>query len=208
MTAPRDWRLLLWHVRYDLGVRVTTSARKAWTTACNPQARVVIDRPTRIGPGFELEIGDSSAFIVGPGADFRRGFVCEIADGGRVVIGEGTIFTGHCMIQCSTSIEIGQRCAFGQSTLIYDGAHRYTTLDQHWLDQGYDFTPIRIGDGAGISDKSTVTADIGERAIIASHSVVNRPIPAYCVAAGVPARVVRKFGPHEQGPSSVPVSTG
>jgi acetyltransferase-like isoleucine patch superfamily enzyme len=43
-----------------------------------------------------------------------------------------------------------------------------------------------------------VQAEVGERAMIASQSVVNRPIPAYSVAAGVPARVIRRFGPDDQ----------
>jgi acetyltransferase-like isoleucine patch superfamily enzyme len=116
------------------------------------------------------------------------------------VIGAGSVFTSNCLIQCSTSIEIGERCAFGQSVLIVDGYHRYTGLENHWLDQGYDYRPIRIGDGAGISAKCTIQADVGERSMIANHSVVNRPIPAYCVAAGAPARVVRYFGPADQRP--------
>jgi acetyltransferase-like isoleucine patch superfamily enzyme len=139
--------------------------------------------------------------IVGPGVDFRRGFVCEIGGEGRVEIGAGTTFTSHALVQCSTSIEIGRRCAFGQAVLIVDGYHRYDDPGRHWLDQGYDFRPIKIGDGAGISDKCTIQADVGERAMIASHSVVNRPIPAYVVAAGSPARVVRYFGPPDQNPA-------
>jgi acetyltransferase-like isoleucine patch superfamily enzyme len=139
--------------------------------------------------------------IIGPGVDFRRGFVCEISGEGRVEIGAGTTFTSHTLVQCSTSIEIGTRCAFGQSVLIVDGYHRYADPGRHWLDQGYDFRPIKIGDGAGISDKCTIQADIGERAMIASHSVVNRAIPAYVVAAGSPARVVRYFGPPDEGPA-------
>ncbi len=90
---------------------------------------------------------------------------------------------------------IGPRCAFGQSALIFDGTHRYADAGRHWGEQGWDFEPITIGAGVGVSDKCTIHASIGERAMIASHSVVNRPIPAYSVAAGVPARVVRRFGP-------------
>jgi acetyltransferase-like isoleucine patch superfamily enzyme len=168
--------------------------------AIHRHCRVEFQGPVHLGPGFHLEIPDAGSFIVGAGVSFRRGFVCEIHDGGQVSIGAGTTFTSYGLIQCSTSIEIGERCAFGQSTLIVDGYHRYLGLDDHWLDQGYDFRPIRIGDGAGVSDKCTVQADIGERAMIASQSVVNRPIPAYSVAAGVPARVIRYFGPPEQRP--------
>src|SRR5206468_1766130 len=96
--------------------------------------------------------------------------------------------------QCSTSIEIGARCSIGQSVLIYDGTHRYDDANRHWHEQGYDFRPVKIGDGVGISDKCTVNADIGERAMIGSQSVVNRPVPPYSVAAGVPARVIKRFG--------------
>lgn len=137
--------------------------------------------------------------IVGPGVDFRRDFVCEIGGEGRVVIGAGCVFTSNVLIQCSTSIEIGERCIFGQSVLIVDGQHRYLDPERHWLDQGSDFHPFKIGAGAGISDKCTVQAEIGERAMIASQSVVNRPVPPYSVAAGSPARVIRRFGPAEQG---------
>ncbi len=162
--------------------------------------RVEFKGPVRIGPGFQLEIPENGTFIVGPGVDFRRGFVCEIVGRGRVVIGAETVFTSNCLIQCATSIEIGYRCAFGQSTLIVDGYHRYARHDRHWLEQGYDFRPIKIGDGVGVSDKCTIQADIGERSMIASQTAIDRPIPPYCVAAGKPARVVRYFGPPEQRP--------
>lgn len=139
---------------------------------------------------------------MGPGVDFRRGFVCEIGGEGTVTIGAGTIFTSNALIQCSTSITIGERCAFGQSVLLVDGFHKYTGLDQHWLNQGYDFRPLTIGDGVGVSDKCTVQASIGERAMIASHSAVTRDIPAFTVAAGSPARVVRNFGPEREQPAA------
>jgi acetyltransferase-like isoleucine patch superfamily enzyme len=179
-----------------------TSARLLAIRASHRHCHVEFQGPVYIGPGFELEIPDSGTLIVGPDVKFRRGFVCEISGSGSVVIGARTDFTSHCLIQCSTSIEIGERCAFGQSTLIFDGRHRYLGPDEHWLDQGWDFQPVRIGDGVGVSDKCTIHADIGENAIIASHSVVNRPIPAYCVAAGAPARVVRYFGPEDRSPTS------
>jgi acetyltransferase-like isoleucine patch superfamily enzyme len=172
-----------------------TAVRKAGIRATHTHCRVEFQGPVRLGPGFQLDIPDAGTFIVGPGVDFRRGFVCEIVGNGRVTIGAGTTFTSHTLIQCSTSIDIGERCAIGQSTLIVDGRHRYLDADGHWLEQGYDYQPLRIGDGVGISDKCTIQNSIGDRSMIVSHSVVNREIPAYCVAAGVPARVIRRFGP-------------
>lgn len=154
--------------------------------------------PVRLGPGFSLFVPDGGSFVVEPGVDFRRNFACEIEGDGRVEIGAGTVFTANTLIQCSTEVRIGKRCAFGQATLIADGYHRYRDHERHWTEQGYDFRPIRIGDGAAISDKCTVQADVGERAIVASGSVVNRPVPPYCLAVGAPARVIRYFGPPER----------
>jgi acetyltransferase-like isoleucine patch superfamily enzyme len=135
--------------------------------------------------------------------DFRRGFVCEIHGNGRVEIGAGSIFTAHALLQCSTSIDIGERCVFGQSVLIVDGYQRYGGSEGHWLDQGYDYRPITIGRWVGVSDKCTIQASVGEQSMIASHSVVNRPIPPFSLASGSPARVVRYFGPDDQRPMAV-----
>jgi acetyltransferase-like isoleucine patch superfamily enzyme len=202
----RDRLLKLpWEARYVWGERAATQARLLAIRATHGHARVVFRGAVRIGPGFQLSIPDAGTFVVGEGVDFRRGFVCEIAGDGKVVIGAGTTFTSHCLIQCATSIEIGERCAFGQSTLIVDGYHRYDDPSIHWLEQGYDYRPLKIGDEVGVSDKCTVQANIGKRAMIASQSVVNRDIPPYSLAAGAPARVVRKFGPEDRKDGESPV---
>jgi acetyltransferase-like isoleucine patch superfamily enzyme len=181
-----------------LGGRLATWMRYTAIRATHLHCNVEIGRPVRLGPGFSLYVPDNGSFVVEPGVDFRRDFRCEVEGDGRVEIGAGTVFTSNTLIQCSTLVSIGKRCAFGQSTLIVDGYHRYQDHERHWMEQGYDHRPIHIGDGAGISDKCTIQADIGERAMIASGSVVNRPIPPYCLAVGAPARVVKYFGPPER----------
>lgn len=201
MLAADDVLKLPWRARYRWGQRLTTGLRLVTLRATHLHCRLEFQGPVRIGPGFHLDIPDSGTLIVGAGVDFRRGFVCEVGGHGRVVIGPGTAFTSQALIQCTTSIEIGRRCAFGQSTLIADGYHRYSDPNRHWLEQGYDYRPLKIGDEVGVSDKCTIQADIGDRAMIASQSVVDRAIPAFCVAAGSPARVVRYFGPADQDPS-------
>jgi acetyltransferase-like isoleucine patch superfamily enzyme len=192
------WRKLPWTARYVFGARFASWLRLTAIRLTHMHCDIQIARPVRLGPGFSLHIPDNGSFIVGPGVDFRRDFKCEIAGGGRVEIGPGTVFTSNTLIQSSTLVSIGARCAFGQSTLIVDAHHRYRDHERHWAEQGYDYSSIRIGDGAGISDKCTIQADVGERAMIASGSVVNRPIPPFCLAVGSPARVVRYFGPPDR----------
>jgi acetyltransferase-like isoleucine patch superfamily enzyme len=198
MEWSKNARRIGWTIRYQYGSRAASRLRQLLVRVTHMHCTVEFQGPVRLGPGFMLDIPDRGTFIVGPGVDFRRGFVCEISGQGRVEIGANTAFTSNALIQCTSSITIGKRCAFGQSVLIVDGHHRYRDPDVHWLDQGYDLRPIRIGDGAGISDKCTIQSDVGERAMVGSGSVVNRPIPPYTVAFGSPARVIRYFGPPER----------
>ena len=53
-----------------------------------------------------------------------------------------------------------------------DGNHRFRDHTKHMNDQGYDYRPITIGPEANILTKCTVLADVGEKAVIAAHSVV------------------------------------
>lgn len=182
-----------WRLRYQTGAHLASELRRLSVVATHRHCRIEFRGPVRLGPGFALRIPDNGTLIIGAGVDLRRGFVCEISGDGRVVIGDGTIFTSHALIQCSTSIEIGKRCAFGQAVLLSDGNHRYGDPTKNLLDQGYNFRPLSIGDNAIITAKATVMADVGEGALVGAGSVVTKPIPPHCLALGAPARVVRSF---------------
>lgn len=45
----------------------------------------------------------------------------------------------------------------------------------------------------------TIVADLGERAMVGANSVVLRPVPAFTVVGGVPARELEYFGPAREG---------
>lgn len=169
--------------------------RKQWVLLRHPHANIVFEGPVYLGPGFSLHIPDGGTFIVGPGVEFRRNFRAEIAGNGRLVIGAGCYLTYDAVIACSTSIEIGKRCGLGQSLYMTDGNHRYRDLDKPFLQQGYNFRALKIEDDVQIFSKCTVTNSIATRSIIGANSIVTKPIPPYCVAAGVPARVIEYFGP-------------
>lgn len=179
-----------WRLRHR-AARLASSLRRLQVTVTHGHATVRFDGPVRLGPGFALDLQGPGTLLVGPGVDFRRGFVCEISGDGRVEIGAGSIFTRDALVQCSTSIVIGRRCVFGQSAMLADGNHRFTDPDRHLLDQGYDFRPLVIGDGAVVMAKCTVLASLGARAIVAANSVVTRDVPAYTLVGGAPARPLR-----------------
>jgi acetyltransferase-like isoleucine patch superfamily enzyme len=187
-------RRLLRKLSYAWGPRIASAARKRWLLLRHPHVDIRFEGPVYLGPGFSLFCPEGGTFHVGPWVEFRRDFRCELHNG-TVKIGGGTIFTYSVLMQCSSTIEIGERCMFGQSTLVVDGNHRFRDLDRPMLQQGYDLTPIHIGDDATITTKCTIIADIGERAFIGANSVVTKPVPPFTVAAGVPAKVIEEFGP-------------
>ncbi|HWB68040.1 MAG TPA: acyltransferase, partial [Mycobacteriales bacterium] len=92
---------------------------------------------------------------------------------------------------------------FGQAVMIADGNHKFRDHTQHLLDQGYEFRPITIGDNAIVTSKCTILNSIGDGAVIGANSVVTKPVPAFCLAVGAPARVVEYFGPPERRPEGV-----
>jgi acetyltransferase-like isoleucine patch superfamily enzyme len=180
---------------YHRGPRLMSWLRKRWVLLRHPHANVSFHPTCYLGPGFSVHIPENGTLVVGPGVEFRRGFRAEIQGSGRLTIGAGSVFTYYVLIQCSTSIEIGERCMFGQSTLVVDGNHRFRDLDRPMLEQGYDFTPIRIEDDATITTKCTIIADVGRRAFVAANTVVSKPVPAFTLVAGVPARELDYYGP-------------
>jgi acetyltransferase-like isoleucine patch superfamily enzyme len=169
--------------------------RRQWVLARHPHATIRFGRGVYIGPGFSLDIRDAGTFLVGDDVEFRRDFRAEIAGDGVIRIGSGTHFTYSVLIQCSTTIEIGQRTMFGQSTIVVDGQHRFRDLTRPMLEQGYDFHHVTIEDDATITTKCTIMADVGRRAFVGANSVVTRPVPPYTVAVGAPARPIDYFGP-------------
>jgi acetyltransferase-like isoleucine patch superfamily enzyme len=175
--------------------------RKRWVLFRNPHAHIEFQGPVYLGPGFSLDMPHGGTFIVGPGVQFRRGFRAEFDSAStRITIGGGSAFTYEVVIQCASSIDIGEHCVFGQGALLVDGNHRFRDLTRPMLVQGYDLRPLTLGAGVFVASKGTVIADVGERTIVGANAVVTRPLPPFCVATGVPARVIDYFGPPGQEP--------
>ena len=91
-------------------------------------------------------------------------------------------------------VEIGEHCMFANGCFVTDANHRFDDPEKPVPWQGFTTKgPTRIGDnvwcGANVVITSGVT--IGERCVIGANSVVTTDLPAYSIAAGAPARVLR-----------------
>jgi acetyltransferase-like isoleucine patch superfamily enzyme len=169
--------------------------RQRWVIFRHPAADIRFGRNVYLGPRFSLFIPEDGTFVVGDGVEFRRDFRAEVQQHGRVTIGSGSVFTYSVLVQCTTTIDIGERCMFGQSTILLDGQHRFRDLTRPMLEQGYDFQSIRIENDAVITTKCTIMADVGTHAFVGANSVVTKAVPPYTVVVGAPARPIEYFGP-------------
>jgi len=99
---------------------------------------------------------------------------------------------------------VGPNCHLGRvhverDVLLASGVHIPSGAKTHRIDdpsrpireQGDDEQLVRIGAGSWIGEAAVIMADVGRDTVVGAGAVVTRPLPAECIAAGVPARVVR-----------------
>jgi acetyltransferase-like isoleucine patch superfamily enzyme len=100
------------------------------------------------------------------------------------------------MIAAVELVEIGEHCMLANGCLVTDGDHRFDDPDRPVPWQGFTSKgPTRIGANAWLGANVVVTSGvtIGERCVIGANSVVTRDIPAFSIAAGAPAKVLRRI---------------
>jgi virginiamycin A acetyltransferase len=91
------------------------------------------------------------------------------------------------------------RCQIGENTLLGSGVHIMSGKGQHNFndlnapikDQGGHFEKVSIGKNSWLGNGALVMANIGESCIIGAGSVVIQDIPAFSIAAGNPAKVIK-----------------
>jgi acetyltransferase-like isoleucine patch superfamily enzyme len=113
---------------------------------------------------------------------------------GRVRIGSETFLNIGVMVAAHELVEIGDHCMFANGCFITDANHRFDDLETPVPYQGFTSKgPTRVGDnvwcGANVVITSGVT--VGERCVIGANSVVTQDLPAFSIAAGVPAKRLR-----------------
>ena len=146
---------------------------------------IAIGEDTLIGPFVSLSAG------MVPGQDLGPVPVLQIGD--RCVIGRGSHIVAH------HSLVIGDDVFTGPYVYVTDQNHGYADPDVPIGRQLPRNAAVRIGSGSWLGAGAVVLpgACIGRNVVIAAGSVVRGTVPDRCVAAGVPARVVRRFQPGE-----------
>lgn len=120
-----------------------------------------------------------------------------ITPGAQLIIGSNTGISGG-SICAGMSVEIGSRCLIGANVTIADTDFHTMNPVGRYDDrnlQDVAVSPIVIEDDVFIGSGSTILKGvrIGRNSVIGANSVVTKNIPSDSIAAGNPARVLKKL---------------
>jgi acetyltransferase-like isoleucine patch superfamily enzyme len=142
---------------------------------------------------------DGGRIVLGRGVHLYRGTLIEVGSGGSVTIGDNTHVQSGCNIKGFLgSVHIGANVQLAPGCGFSPYEHEFGDLERPIREQGIVTRgDIVIEDDAwlGLGVYVLDGVRIGRGAVIGAGSVVTRNIPAYAIAAGVPARVLRYRGP-------------
>jgi acetyltransferase-like isoleucine patch superfamily enzyme len=123
----------------------------------------------------------------------------------RIRIGSGTFLNVGVMVAAQERVDIGDHCMLANGCFLSDASHRFDDPEMPVPWQGFTSKgPTRIGDnvwcGVNVAIMSGVT--VGERCVIGANSVVTQDLPPFSIAAGAPARALRRVEYEaDRGPS-------
>lgn len=127
------------------------------------------------------EINVTNTFFIHSGCDVM------VFNDAKLNLGSGYI-NRYCKIRCYNEISIGQNVAISENFSVWD-------YDAHQIVGSVNNFPqkVAIGNSVWIGTNVTVLkgVTIGDGAIIAAGSLVNKDIPEYCLAGGVPAKILK-----------------
>lgn len=115
--------------------------------------------------------------------------------GYNITLGKGTYINVNCNFIDDGKIIIGEKVMFGPAVTIATVGHPIKPDMREYMYTA----PVRIEDNVWIGGNVTICAGvtIGENSVIGAGSVVIHDIPANCVAAGNPCKVIREINEHD-----------
>lgn len=98
-------------------------------------------------------------------------------------------------IYCTKSIVIEDYVLTADKVYISDNLHGYEDISLPILKQPIiQNNTVTIGEGSWLGEHVCVMgANIGKHCVIGANSVVTKDIPAYSIAVGSPARVIKRY---------------
>ncbi len=175
---------------HSLYTRLVRSSFGAMGKGCTVQARMRCGNPGDIFLGDNVFIG-SDAWI-----DCFTGYA-GVKFSPRLEIGDDTMIGYHSHIMVIGTMKIGRHVLIADKVYISDNLHGFEDVTLPIFQQPMIHRPVVIEDEVWLGENVCVLpgVTIGKHAVIGSNSVVTKDVPAFSVAAGVPAKVIRRYDP-------------
>ncbi len=155
--------------------------------------------PVRGGGRGTVQIGENTNFGLRLAGRLGSGEILLQArtPEAEIIIGRDNWLNNNTSLCAVQSIRIGNFCRIGDLVSIMD-------TDFHEIDPVTRnrsvgvIKPVSIGNNVWIGSRVMVLkgASIGDNSVIAAMSVVTSAIPPNCIAAGIPAKVIRQIEQH------------
>lgn len=205
--ASRFQRCLIrWLDQYGLELPLPLKVARMWMQF---NRYATISDETLLGPqAWCFNPKGNASDILMEGRVIFRGFIRLERFGRGFLRIEPDVYVGDdTLISCADSIHIGRYTLIAHNVHIFDNnSHPMDWRDRqtHWASIGdrcpdetlpIKHAPVRIGQHVWIGFNSIIHkgVTIGDRSIVAAGSVVMEDIPPDSLAAGNPARIIRKL---------------
>jgi acetyltransferase-like isoleucine patch superfamily enzyme len=158
---------------------------------------VRIDFPNRIEEPGSIAIGNNVGL-------YSRSWLnpvtlwCGTKYDGKIRMGDGVRIGYGCQISAASSITIDDDAAISSGVVIMDHMHDYRYIGRSiYRAPISEPRPVYIGKRAFLGAYCFIGpgVQIGEQAVVGANVVVTKDVPAYCVAVGNPARILRYHDP-------------
>jgi acetyltransferase-like isoleucine patch superfamily enzyme len=153
--------------------------------------RLRISENVRITNKDRVQIGNN--VTIGKNVDI---FPVGGAYPSKVIIGNNVNIGDYNRFASCDCVEIGDDVLFAAYVHITDHSHEFKDINKPVVKQGvFSKGPVNIGNGSWLGYRSEVLSGvtIGEHCVIAAGAIVTKDVPPYSVAAGIPAKVIKRY---------------
>ena len=180
----------------------------------NIEGNEIIGSPSEVGVSAVVFQGKGNKLVIGEKVRFTDVRIRFVGSNGTLIIGDGAVIRGMFGVYENCTITIGEGSRFNKPVALITGEGRSITIGKGCLFADVRFRTtdfhsvidrktgkrlnaakdIVVGDRVWIAEECRVYkgVTIGEGSIIGAGSLVLKDVPAYSLAAGVPAKVRRK----------------
>jgi len=113
----------------------------------------------------------------------------------KIKIGNNTSIEQRLHLTCASEVEIGENVVILADVMITDINHKYSEINKNVMLQDLDVKETRIGNHCfiGMGARIMAGSKLGDNCIVGANSVVIGEFQGYCVLAGSPAVIIKRY---------------